>query len=200
MQSPAKHIALFLLFLLIPAAQAADIAKGLDSLDRRDYPAAVKEFKPLAENGDARAQYQLGRLFALGLGVPRDYGQAVAWLKRAASQGNAHAQNDLGVLYDLGRGVVANEKESAQWFRKAAVQGIGAAQLGLASLYQEGRGVPQDPVEAFAWASAASQLGEQRAEKLVDATAKHLTPAQMQQAQKRADEYIQKFVFPYRGY
>jgi len=172
MRNQTKLIALFLFFLACTAASAADFANGLDALDRGDYGAALKELRPLAEAGNARAQYRLGTMFAMGLGVPQDYRQAANWLNKAATQGNAHAQNELGVLYDVGRGVPADPRQAARWFRKAAERGIGAAQFNLASLYQQGRGVPLDPVEAFAWADAATQLGDLPAQKLLDAVAK----------------------------
>jgi len=200
MRPQAKCIALFLLFLACPVASAADFAQGLDALDRGDYATARKEIKPLADSGNARAQYRMGTMFAKGLGVPLDYKQAANWLSKAAAQGNADAQNDLGVLYDLGRGIAADPQEAARWFRQAAEQGHGAAQLNLAALYQEGRGVPPDPVEAFAWANAASGLGELRAQKLLDSVAKQMTPAQINQAQQRADQYAQKYVAPFRKY
>ena len=200
MRTQAKCIALFVLFLGCSVARAADFAQGLDALDRGDYGTALREFRPLAERGNARAEYRLGTMLAKGRGVPQDYKQAVQWLNKAAMQGDAHAQNDLGVLYDLGRGVAADPKVAAQSFRKAAEQGIGAAQLNLASLYQQGRGVAMDPVEAFAWANAASELGEYGAQKLLDSVEKKMTPTQVEHAQRRAQQYQEKYVAPFRKY
>ncbi len=200
MRAQAKYIAFFVLFLGCSVAGAADFAQGLDALDRGDYGVALREFRPLAEGGNARAEYRLGTMLAKGLGVPRDYKQSVQWLNKAAMRGNAHAQNDLGVLYDLGRGVAVDPKAAAQSFRKAAEQGLGAAQLNLASLYRQGRGVPIDPVEAFAWANAASELGEYGAQKLLDSVAKSMTPAQIEHAQRRAQQYREKYVAPFRKY
>lgn len=200
MRTRTMWIAFLVLIFGCSVASAADFAKGLDALDRGDYVVALGKFRPLAESGNARAEYRLGIMFAKGLGVPLDYKEAAQWLNKAAMQGNADAQNDLGVLYDLGRGVAADPKEAAQWFRKAAEQGIGAAQLNLASLYQQGRGVPLDPVEAFARANAASQLGEYRAQQLLDSIAKAMTPTQIDQAQRRAQQYREKYVAPFRKY
>lgn len=177
---------------------AADFATGLDALDRGDYKKAFTNFKPLAESGNVRAEYRLGIMYAMGLGVVRDFERAKTWLRKSAGQGYASAQNDLGVLYDQGRGVPESPTEAAGWFLKAAEQGHGGAQLNLASLYQEGRGVQLDPVQAFAWANSASELGEFRAEKLVDSVAKTLTPEQRRQAEKLAAQYRQKYVLPFR--
>jgi uncharacterized protein len=173
---------------------------SLDALDRGDYGTALSEFRPLAESGNARAQYRLGTMYAKGIGVAQDYKQGADWLTKAATQGNADAQNDLGVLYDIGRGVPADPTKAAGWFRKAAEQGLGAAQLNLALLYQEGRGVPPDRIEAFAWANAASWSGEFRAQKLLDSVAKPMTPAQINRAQQRAEQYRLAYVEPFRKY
>jgi uncharacterized protein len=200
MLTQAKLVAAVGLLLACTLASAAEFAKGLDAMDQGDYATALREFRPLAENGNARAQYRMGTLYAKGLGVPRDYKQAANWLNKAALQGNADARNDLGVLYDIGRGVAADPKEAARLYREAAERGHGAAQLNLASLYQEGRGVSRDPIEAYAWANAAGELGELRAQKLLDSVAKQMTPAQINQAQQRADQIRQKYVLPFRQY
>lgn len=200
MRIGAKWIAPFLLFFACSAAGAVNLGKGLDALDRGDYGVALKEFTRLADEGNARAEYRLGTMLAMGLGVTRNYGRAANWLNKAAVQGNPRAENDLAVLYELGWGVPSDPKKASQWFRKAAEQGIGAAQLSLASLYREGRGVPPDRIEAFAWANAATQLGEPRAEKLLDSISKKMSPGQIDQAQQRAKQYIKEYVAPFRKY
>ena len=84
---------------------SADFDKGLDAYDRGDYATALREFKPLAEQGDAYAQYNLGVMYDNGQGVTQDYKTAVKWFRRAAEQGNSFGQNALGNMYDAGRGV-----------------------------------------------------------------------------------------------
>ena len=200
MRIRVKYIVPLLLFFACSVVGAADLATGVSALDRGDYGVALKEFRTLADQGDARAQYRLGTLFAMGRGVRRSYTEAAYWLNKAAAQGNAHAQNDLGVLYELGRGVPADPKDAGRWFRKAAKQGIGAAQLSLASLYREGRGVPLDRIEAFAWANAATQFGEPEAQQLLDSVAKEMGPEQINQAQRRAKQYVALYVAPFRQY
>jgi TPR repeat protein len=185
-----------LLLLIDGSAAAADFAKGLDALDRGDYAAALRELEPLAESGNARAEYRIGTMYALGLGVPRNYKEAMQWLGKSAAQGDAQAQNDLGVLYDEGRGVAPDAAKAVRWYREAAQCGLGAAQLNLALLYQEGRGVASDPIEAFAWASAAAERGERRAEKLVDSTAQKMDARQFKEAEERAAQYRAQYVVP----
>ena len=60
---------------------------------------------PAAEQGLARAQLNLGFMYANGRGVPEDDREAVKWYRAAAEQGHASAQGALGDLYYLGRGV-----------------------------------------------------------------------------------------------
>ncbi len=64
----------------------------------KDDKTAVKWFTLAAEQGDAKAQYNLGWMYEKGLGVVQDYKTAVKWYTLAAEQGLARAQHNLGVL------------------------------------------------------------------------------------------------------
>tara|TARA_B100001105_G_C22089380_1_gene314347 strand:- start:175 stop:531 length:357 start_codon:yes stop_codon:yes gene_type:complete len=68
-----------------------------------------EETKRLAEQGDARAQYNLGFNYATGEGVPENDAEAVRWFRLAAEQGLAEAQSNLGTMYGYGRGVPEND-------------------------------------------------------------------------------------------
>ena len=60
----------------------------------------VAQLRQLAEQGDARAQTELGERYEDGRdGVQQDYGMAVSWFRRAADQGNASGQDALGFMY-----------------------------------------------------------------------------------------------------
>ena len=111
-----------------------------------------------AEQGDARAQFELGRRYATGRGVPRDDAEAVSWFQQAAEQGHFSAQFELGHLYATGRGVPQDDAEAVRWFRQAAERVV-AAQFELGSRYSAGRGVPQDKAEAVRWFQMAAQWG-----------------------------------------
>ena len=69
----------------------------------QDYKEAVKWFRLSAEQGVAREQNQLGKLYRQGLGVPQDYKEAVKWYRLAAEQEYADAQSNLGVMYREGQ-------------------------------------------------------------------------------------------------
>ena len=81
---------------------SADFQKGLTAYERGDYATALREWTPLAEQGVADAQYNLGVMYGNGKGVPKDYETAVKWYRLAAKQGNASAQFNLGVMYGKG--------------------------------------------------------------------------------------------------
>ena len=133
-----------------PAA-AGPLEDGRDSYREKEYAKAAQLWRPLAESGDATAQYFLGSLFAEGKGVPQNDATAFQWFLRAANQGNADAQYDVGASFAAGTGVNQSDAQAAKWFRRAADQGMVFAQLNLGLLYAAGKGVPRDSVEAFKW-------------------------------------------------
>ena len=120
----------------------------------------VDAVRTKAEAGDARAQRELGRMYAKGLGVPESYTEAGKWYRKAAEQGNAEAQLALAELHEAGQGVARDEKEAAKWYRAAAEQGLAAAQYNLAAIYVIGRGVAQNTGEALKWYRKAADQGD----------------------------------------
>jgi TPR repeat protein len=66
---------------------------------RGDYAAALRLWRPLADQGDAAAQYNLGLMYVDGHGVAQDDAAAVSWFRKAADQGYADAQYNLGLMY-----------------------------------------------------------------------------------------------------
>jgi TPR repeat protein len=111
------------ILLLASPVTAADFDKGVAAYNSGDYATAVREFRPLAEQGDASAQYNLGVMYENGRGVPQDYAAAVGWYRKAAEQGEAYAQYNLGVMYDNGRGVPQDYVHAHKWFNLAATSG-----------------------------------------------------------------------------
>ena len=87
--------ALTVCLMLVLPASAADLQKGLDAADRNDYATALKEWRPLAERGDAAAQTFLGVMYATGEGVRENNAIAYMWFNIAASQGDKGAVSNL---------------------------------------------------------------------------------------------------------
>lgn len=148
----------FLLLLAMTVPACADFQTGLEAYKRGDFAAAFKEWQPIAEKGDANAQYNIGLLYAKGEGVPQNYKQAIEWYRKAAEQGVVAAQFNLGVIYANGQGVPADPEEARKWFAMAAQHGIPAAQTGLADLYSEGKGF-RNYAEAEKWYRKAAEQG-----------------------------------------
>jgi TPR repeat protein len=127
--------------------------------EQGDYATAYRLIKPMAEQGYAKAQYNLGVMYHNGEGVPQDYNETVKWYRKAAEQGLAVAQYNLGVMYNKGEGVPQDHNEAMTWFRKAAGQGYARAQHNLGSMYHKGEGVPKDYNEAVNWYRLAAEQG-----------------------------------------
>ena len=109
--------------LVAAPAWAADFEAGAEAYLRGDYATALKELRPLAEQGDVNAQFTLGLMYTKGRGVPQDYKEAVRWYRLAAAQGDAKAQYGLGVMYVEGWGVPQNNVLAHMWYNLAAAQG-----------------------------------------------------------------------------
>ena len=104
-------------------AWGADFAKGWAAAQSGDYATALKEWTPLAEQGDASAQYGLGFMYRNGRGVIQDYKTAVKWYTLAAEQGWANAQLQLGVSFILGEGVIEDKVYAHMWANIARSNG-----------------------------------------------------------------------------
>ena len=99
------HIPLLVGLLLVPVQGWTDFEAGQDAYDRGAYDTALKEWRPLADQGDVKAQFNLGVMYQLGQGVPQDYAEAAKWYRLAADQGFAPAQFNLASMYIKGQGV-----------------------------------------------------------------------------------------------
>ena len=82
----------------VGVSASADFQKGLTAYKSGDYATALREWTPLAEQGNADAQYFLGHMYRNGWGVSQDYKTALKWWKLAAKQGSANTQYNLSSL------------------------------------------------------------------------------------------------------
>ena len=83
---------------------SADYQKGLAAYKSGDFATTLREWTPLAEQGDADAQSNLGVMYKKGQGVLQNYKTAVKWYRLAAEQGYADTQSNLGAMYANGNG------------------------------------------------------------------------------------------------
>jgi len=126
-------------------------------------PTTFQELLKRAEGGDAQAQFDLGRAYEDGKGVPQDDNRAAEWFRKSAEQDDAQAQNSLGVMYAQGRGVQGNRGEAIRWYRKAAKQGLPEAIYNIAISYYNGEGVEANLNDAATWMMVASRRGDAQA-------------------------------------
>mgnify|MGYP003553681214 CR=1 FL=1 len=162
----------------------ADIPdEAIDAYQHGDYAKAYALVLPLAEAGDASAEFALGVFYKNGEGVPENQHEAVAWYRKAAEQGHPSAQLNLGLMYYNGQGVPQDHREAVAWYRKAAEQDFSAAQNGLGVLHEHGLGVAANPVLAYMLYNLASAQGYKLAADNRNRIIDRLTRAQLDEAQ-----------------
>ncbi len=128
----------------------ADWDDGVAAYAAGDYATAYREWFPLAERGDAKAQYNLGVIHANGKGVPKNYAEAVKWYRKAAEYGHAGAQFGLGSGYFLGRGVPEDYIKAYMWLSLANGQGHEKAAKGLDVVKEKMTPVDKSKAQALA--------------------------------------------------
>ena len=178
--------------MLTGGAVAGPFADALRALLAEDYATASRLLRPLAAQGHAGAQHNLGVVYGNGQGVPQSYAEALKWYRLAAEQGVAQSQSNLGLMYDNGQGVPQDYAEALKWYRLAAMQGHGPAQQNLGVMYVLGQGVPQDYVQAHIWFNLAAANGANAAGTYRDRIAPKMTPEQIALAQRLAREWKPK--------
>ena len=82
----------------VGVSESADMQKGNAAHDKGDYATALREWTPLAKQGNASAQYNLGYMYANGKGVPQDYIRAHMWYNFAASSGHKNATKNRDIV------------------------------------------------------------------------------------------------------
>lgn len=139
-----------------------------------------------AEQGDAKAQLQMGMRYAEGDGVIQNDREAARWFALAAKQGLAEAQYQYGLVLLQGRGVVQDYKSGFIWIEKPAKRGHAKAQYSLGELYRYGTGTAIDKSRAYLWFNLAAAQGMDAAAKARDSLVWQLKPEQLAAMQAEA--------------
>jgi TPR repeat protein len=191
MKHALKHAlaAIFLVLSFALPVAAGPFEDAVAARNREDFATALRLLRPLAEQGEPRAQRYLGGMIRNGQGVPEDSTEAAKWFRKAAEQGDAFAQFYIGASYYNGNGVPRDQVQSLKWLRLAAAQGESAAQVRLGLAYHDGDGVPKDFVLSYMWFNLAAAQNEENAAGARDQLAQKMTPAQIAEAQKLAREW-----------
>jgi len=138
---------------------AGPFEDGVAAYQRGDYATAMRLWRPLADQGNGDAQYNIGIMYDKGFGVRPNDATAASWHRKAADQGVADAQFELAEMYRVGRGVPQDYVAAGSWYRKAADQGYAPAQNDLGARYANGEGVPKNYAEAVKWFRKAADQG-----------------------------------------
>ena len=187
-----KKLLVCIMFVLLGTQMSAqEIDKGYEAYNDGDYATALKEWKPLAEQGYAFAQYNLGILYEYGNGVPKDYAEAVKWYRLSSEQGYAISQYSLGLMYSNGYGVLKDKAEAVKWWRLSAEQGYVYAQGILGIMYELGEDVLKDNITAHMWYNIASGNGHKSAGDWRDGRAGFMSTSDIKKATDMANKCME---------
>ncbi|MGY9056068.1 MAG: tetratricopeptide repeat protein, partial [Alphaproteobacteria bacterium] len=98
----------------------ADFDTGWRAFQKGDFAAALAAWRPLAEAGDARSQFNLGTMYDRGRGVLVDPVKAAEWWRRAAEGGYARAQHNFASSLIAGEGVASDYSAAIEWLTRAS--------------------------------------------------------------------------------
>ncbi|WP_181817734.1 tetratricopeptide repeat protein [Psychromonas sp. B3M02] len=132
-------------------------SEGYEAAHSGNYKKAVKIWLPLAEKGDAPAQYTIGWMYESGQGVKKDLKKAVYWYKKSAEQEYEAAQYVLGTLYEKGEGVEQNSEAALSYYLLAAEQGDPISQFQVGNYYQYGIGTYKNNDKSIFWYEKAAE-------------------------------------------
>jgi TPR repeat protein len=187
-----RQFSIFVSSILLCAglSAAADLTSAKHAYEQKNFATAFKELTPLAEQGNADAQFLLGKMYWMGQGVLKDDAQAMKWLKASATQGNADAQFFVGSYYLLPHRDIA---EGLRWLRLSAEQGNQDAQLLLGKTYMGGaRELPRDPVQGEMWLRLAAKGNLPFYEAQLATAESEMSPDQIAKGKALADAWKPK--------
>lgn len=153
--------------LCLSTSAWAGFDEGLAAFRKNDYATALKEWQPLAEQGNVVAQRYLAVMYDNGLGVDENNEEGIKWYRKAAEQGDAAAQTSLGIIYDNGLGVPEDNDEAIKWYRKAAEQGVAQAIGKLGWFTAMGLGTEKNLIEGIRLLKLAKSKGDVGAENVL---------------------------------
>lgn len=134
---------------------SAQIDEARSAYEAKRYADAWLKYRPLAEQGNAEAEYYVAIMLSNGEGVKEDLTEANVWLNKAAEHGHIEAQLEIGLMASAAQ----NHGLALFWFQKAAGQGDVKAQFNLGVMYRNGKGVLQNDHHAMLWLRKAAEQG-----------------------------------------
>lgn len=163
---------------------AQDVQSGIAAWQAGDYNAAVQQWRPLADAGNADAQFNLAQAYRLGRGVAQNLNLAEQWFERAARQRHEQAGASLGLLlFQNGRA-----REAMPWLQAAAGRGDPRAQYVFGTALFNGDIVRRDLPRAYGMMRAAAAQGFPQAQSQLAEMERQLTPEDRQRGEQLAAE------------
>ena len=164
---------------LVATPAMAGVKAGVDAWSAGNYADAVREWAPLAREGDADAQFNLAQAYRLGRGVDADPERSRELYAAAAAQGHLQASDNYGLML-----FQSGERETAlPYVQDAAGRGDPRAQYLMGVAYFNGDLVEKDWVRAYALLTLANATGLPQAFPAIRQMDEYIPLAQRQQAQ-----------------
>lgn len=159
-----------LAIVISSGSAAADVRAGIDAWNAGNFAAAIREWRPLAEQGDRDAQFNLGQAYRQGKGVPQDLRIAQTWFLKAANAGHLDGQALLGVImFQSG-----NRTGALPWLKKGSEAGDPRALYILGTAHFNGDFVPRNWPLAYGMMMRAADQGLPPAAASLEEMNKHI--------------------------
>lgn len=171
-----------------PVAPQAKFQEAMQEFRSGYDQAALTLLKPLADEGNPKAQYWLADIYENGVGVKPDMAMAIALLEKSAAQGFVPAEGHLGELYLRGNETLQNFPKAQTWLHKAAIAGDTRSQWMLGQIHALGLGVPADRSEAYGWYEVAAVNGDGFARHMRDDILTRMSPDEITKGEQDAKD------------
>ena len=154
-----KYLSLFIGLMFASVSFASTLEEGYEAVRSGKLEEGFAILSPLAEKGDAEAQYGVAILYKEGWGTDKNPEKALEYYEKAAEQGHINAMFYTASAYQSGTGVTQDYAMAVKWYEQAANKGHAPAMYGLGSLYYNGLGVERNDAIAETWISKSADAG-----------------------------------------
>ncbi|BBB23860.1 tetratricopeptide repeat family protein [Isorropodon fossajaponicum endosymbiont JTNG4] len=132
-----------------------------------DFSTALKEYKIGAQQGDVKAQHNLGIMYGSGKAGSVNNKKAFYWFEKAAINNFAESQRSLAIMYLQGMGVEEDTITGMYWLKKAANNNLMNAQALLGNIYATSKYVKPDAIKSTRWRIKAANQGDLKSQRSV---------------------------------
>ncbi|CAN0486387.1 unnamed protein product, partial [Laminaria digitata] len=173
-----------------PGADDPRVKEGFAAYQRSEFKKAYDIWLPLAEAGNAEAQFRVGRLYSFGDGLHLDPLKAIRWYNRALKNGHLMAAFNVGVHFGEFSSAHYDLKRSVESFLIGANAGDVDAQRALAFAHIVTHIRNQDFAEAYKWFFVAQKNGDPRSNQEILDLDKFATKAERLEGEQRMREWF----------